>query len=196
MHAAPSASKGRQRRRRHARAPWASRKAAAHARHSEFHAIPAPSSNVRAPDGMEQSNGSASEGWNLAHGRTHTFVPMGSPHDGETSNAGELNVNTKVRPYPSTGSIATTQRAGAWVIEPLSEAGFVAIILSRHVDCRLWEHKWMAWWPSAQAQQLKCAHACLNARVRVPCKRAAHLHASEKALGPAAACARERCIER
>ena len=169
--------------------------AAAHARHSEFHAIPAPSSNVRAPDGMEQSNGSASEGWNLAHGRTHTFVPMGSPHDGETSNAGELNVNTKVRPYPSTGSIATTQRAGAWLIEPLSEAGFVAIILSRHVDCRLWEHKWMAWWPSAQAQQLKCAHACLNARVRVPCKRAAHLHASEKALGPAAACARERCRE-
>ena len=118
-----------------------------------------------------------------------------SPHDGETSNAGELNVNTKVRPYPSTGSIATTQRAGAWVIEPLSEAGFVAIILSRHVDCRLWEHKWMAWWPSAQAQQLKCAHACLNARVRVPCKRAAHLHASEQALGPAAACARERCRE-
>jgi hypothetical protein len=67
--------------------------------------------------------------------------------------------------------------------------------LLRPVDCRLWLHKWMAWRPSAQAQQLRCAHACSNARVRVPCKRAAHLHASEKALGPAAACARERCRE-
>ena len=67
--------------------------------------------------------------------------------------------------------------------------------LLRPVDCRLWMHKWMAWRPSARDQQLRCAHACSNARVRVPCKRAAHLHASEKALGPAAACARERCRE-
>ena len=91
-----------------------------------FHAIPATSSTVPAPDGLEQSNGSASEGLNLLHGRIQTFVPMGSPHDGETSNAGGLELNAKLIPYPSTGWITTTQRAGAWFIEPLSDAGFVA----------------------------------------------------------------------
>ena len=91
-----------------------------------IHAICTPSCSVRAPDSMEQSNGSASEGWNLVHGRPQTFVPMGSPHDGETSNAGGLELNAKLIPYPSTGWITTTQRAGAWFIEPLSDAGFVA----------------------------------------------------------------------
>ena len=75
---------------------------------------------------MEQSNGNASEGCSLAHGRTHSFVPMGSPHDGDTSTAEEFNIDAKVGPDPSTGPIATTQRAGAWFIEPFNDAGFVA----------------------------------------------------------------------
>ena len=97
----------------------------------------------------------------------------------------------------------------ACTLEPLSESSGAMKVHATHrkprvhvhvhvhvcQPCRLWMHKWMAWRPSAQDQQLRCAHACSNARVRVPCKRAAHLHASEKALGPAAACARERCRE-
>ena len=80
---------------------------------------------MRAPDGREQSNGSATVGLNLVHGWIQTFTQMGSPHDGETSNAGGLELNAKLIPYPSTGRIATTQRAGAWFIQPLNDAGFV-----------------------------------------------------------------------
>ena len=89
----------------------------------------------------------------------------------------------------------------ACTLEPLSESSGAMKVHATHrtprvcQPCRLWMHKWMAWRPSAQDQQLRCARACSNARKRVPCKRAAHLHASEKALGPAAACARERCRE-
>ena len=63
----------------------------------------AAAGTVRAPYGLEQSNGSASEGWNLAHGCSQDFVPMGSSHNGETSNAGELKVSAKLIPYPSSG---------------------------------------------------------------------------------------------
>ena len=89
----------------------------------------------------------------------------------------------------------------ACTLEPLSESSGAMKVHATYrkprvcQPCRLWMHKWMAWRPSAQDQQLRCARACSNARKRVPCKRAAHLHASEKALGPAAACARERCRE-
>ena len=82
---------------------------------------------------MEQSNSNASEGCSLAHGRTQSFVPLGSTHDGESSNDGELDLSAKVAPYPSTGSIATTQRAGAWFIGSFNDAGFVA---TNHVATR------------------------------------------------------------
>jgi hypothetical protein len=91
-----------------------------------FQATIPTSLTVRALDGLEQSNGSASEGWNLAPGCTQTFVPMGSPHDGETSNAGGLDLDAKLGPYPSTGPIATTQCVEAWFIQSFNDAGFVA----------------------------------------------------------------------
>jgi hypothetical protein len=52
--------------------------------------------------------------------------PSHSPRDGDTSTAEEFNIDAKIEPYPSTGPIATTQRAGAWFIEPFNDAGFVA----------------------------------------------------------------------
>jgi hypothetical protein len=61
----------------------------------------------------------------LADTRRHTS-PSRSPHDGDTSTAEEFNIDAKVEPYPSTGPFATTQRAGAWFIEPFNDAGFVA----------------------------------------------------------------------
>ena len=51
--------------------------------------------------------------------------PSHSPRDGDTSTAEEFNIDAKIEPYPSTGPIATTQRAGAWFIEPFNDAGFV-----------------------------------------------------------------------
>ena len=80
---------------------------------------------MRAPDGLVQSNGSATEGLNLAHGWIQRFVPMGSPHDGETSNAGGLDLDAKLGPYPSTGPNATTQCVEAWFIQSFNDAGFV-----------------------------------------------------------------------
>ena len=51
---------------------------------------------------------------------------MGSPHDGETSNAGGLHLDAKLGPYPSTGPTATTQCVEAWFIQSFNDTGFVA----------------------------------------------------------------------
>jgi len=160
-----------------------------------FQATSPTSLTVRALDGLEQSNGNASEGCSLAHGRTQSFVPLGSPHDGDTSTAEEFNIDAKMDRIHLLDRLLLLSAQELGSSSPSMMLALSPPTLLRPADCRLWLHKWMAWRPSAQAQQLRCAHACSNARVRVrvPCKRAAHLHACEKALGPAAACARERC---
>ena len=55
----------------------------------------------------------------------HLSRAMGSPHDGETSNAGGLDLDAKLGPYPSTGPNATTQCVEAWFIQSFNDAGFV-----------------------------------------------------------------------
>ena len=129
----------------------------------------------------------------FAHGRTQSFVPLGSPHDGDTSTAEEFNIDAKMDRIHLLDRLLLLSAQELGSSSPSMMLALSPPTLLRPADCRLWLHKWMAWRPSAQDQQLRRAYACSNARRRVPCKRAAHLHACEKALGPAAACARERC---